>query len=155
MGISRLYLSYLAFKVKLYFFSLRFICLFSLFFASVGFIIPITSLLSLFGVLYGLFYAIAAFIGKMATAVCVKPMSDGLVLGTAMVGRGEVGILMAMQSLQSAIISEEIFVITIWAVLLNTIVSPYLFGYALKKKMEKEAENVVEENPSEMVPLEE
>lgn len=91
----------------------------------------------------------------MVTAVCVKPMSDGLVLGTAMVGRGEVGILMALQSVQGGIISEELFVVTIWAVLLNTIVSPYLFGYTLKKKMEKEAEVGIEENVSEMIPLEE
>jgi Kef-type K+ transport system membrane component KefB len=126
-----------------------------LFFASVGFIIPIRSLFSPLGMLYGLFYAVAAFIGKIATALCVKPLSDGWVLGTAMVGRGEVGILMAMQSMQSGTISQELFVITIWAVLLNTIVSPYLFGYALNKKLALETTKANEENLSEFVTLEE
>lgn len=91
------------------------------------------------GIEYGLLYSLAAFIGKIVTGIFAKSRVDMLVIGLAMVGRGEVGLLMASQSYQAAKISEEVFSITIWAVILNTVISPFLFNWSLKLKLRLES----------------
>lgn len=63
----------------------------SIFFASIGLVIPVATLFDPAAVGYGFLYVIPAFFGKFVTGAAMGNMPDGLIVGFAMVGRGELG----------------------------------------------------------------
>jgi hypothetical protein len=57
----------------------------------------------------------------------------GLLLGSAMVARGEIGLLIIEIGYnETPYVSEEGFITAIWAILLNTIVGPIVVGCLVK-----------------------
>jgi hypothetical protein len=57
----------------------------------------------------------------------------GLLLGSAMVARGEIGLLIIEIGYnETSYVSEEGFITAIWAILLNTIVGPVVVGCLVK-----------------------
>lgn len=55
-------------------------------------------------------------------------------LGMAMVARGEIGLLIIQLGLsETSFLSEEAFLVSIWAIVLNTIVGPVSVGLLLRK----------------------
>lgn len=62
----------------------------TVFFVSVGLLIPVDKLFSPIGIGYGLAYTIPAFLGKAVTGTLAPP-GQKIVVGAAMIGRGETG----------------------------------------------------------------
>lgn len=57
----------------------------------------------------------------------------GLLLGSAMVARGEIGLLIIEIGYnETAYVSEDGFITAVWAILLNTIIGPVTVGYLAK-----------------------
>lgn len=55
-------------------------------------------------------------------------------LGMAMVARGEIGLLIIQLGLNdTSFLSEEAFLVAIWAIVLNTIIGPVAVGLLLRK----------------------
>lgn len=58
---------------------------------------------------------------------------SGLLLGSAMVARGEIGLLIIEIGFnETSYVSEEAFITGVWAILLNTIVGPMAVGLLVK-----------------------
>lgn len=64
-------------------------------------------------------------------------------------GRGELGFLLASQALEKELITDLAFSVSMWALFLSTILSPFPFGYLLKKKRQREAQDLEEEEEEE------
>lgn len=63
-------------------------------------------------------------------------------LGMAMVARGEIGLLIIQLGLNdTSFLSEEAFLVAIWAIVLNTIVGPVSVGLLLRRLDETIAED--------------
>lgn len=105
-----------------------------------GFVIPIKQLFAPKCIAYGLGYAGISFAAKFLCGLYAKPQRDFFVVGMAMVGRGEVGLLMASQALEDHILPKEAFSITIWSILLNTFISPFLFHVAIQAKKKRDTQ---------------
>jgi hypothetical protein len=57
----------------------------------------------------------------------------GLLLGSAMVARGEIGLLIIEIGYnETSYVSEEGLITAVWAILLNTIIGPVIVGYLVK-----------------------
>lgn len=57
----------------------------------------------------------------------------GLLLGSAMVARGEIGLLIIEIGYnETSYVSKEGFITAVWAILLNTIIGPVTVGYLVK-----------------------
>lgn len=60
--------------------------------------------------------------------------TSATLLGMAMVARGEIGLLIIQLGLNDTMfVSEEAFLVCIWAIVLNTIVGPLSVGFLLHK----------------------
>lgn len=58
---------------------------------------------------------------------------SGLLLGSAMVARGEIGLLIIEIGYnETAYVSEDGFITGVWAILLNTIIGPVAVGVLVK-----------------------
>jgi hypothetical protein len=55
-----------------------------------------------------------------------------LIVGLSMVSRGEIGFLIANIGVSTNILSPQAFIVTIWAILLNTILGPIAVGLMVK-----------------------
>ena len=55
-----------------------------------------------------------------------------LIIGLSMVSRGEIGFLIANIGFSTNILSSKAFIVTIWAILLNTILGPIAVGLMVK-----------------------
>ncbi|OJZ92068.1 hypothetical protein ASPFODRAFT_201883 [Aspergillus luchuensis CBS 106.47] len=73
------------------------------------------------------------------STVCLS----GLLLGSAMVARGEIGLLIVEVGYnETSYVSEDAFITAVWAILLNTVLGPVTVGLLVKfhgKKIEKGA----------------
>ncbi|KAF9280353.1 hypothetical protein BGZ68_007296 [Mortierella alpina] len=121
----------------------------ALFFASIGMAIPLTKILEpvLFG--WGLVYAVIASLAKLTTMIAVSSKdssasASGLhssrisynvrwMVGTAMIARGELGLLMAQQAQQQGVMSPTAMVVTTWSVVLCTLIGIGALGLVMKK----------------------
>jgi hypothetical protein len=57
----------------------------------------------------------------------------GFLLGSAMVARGEIGLLIIEIGYnETSYVSQEGFITAVWAILLNTIIGPIAVGYLVK-----------------------
>ncbi|KAJ0114563.1 hypothetical protein J7T55_004807 [Diaporthe amygdali] len=124
-----------------------------LFFASIGFAIPFKRLWTGTVVWRGIVLSLLMTIGKAIVGLSVplwdhvyqrssipqrkKFSSDwapATLLGMAMVARGEIGLLIIQLGLNdTSFLSEEAFLVAIWAIVLNTILGPLSVGLLLNK----------------------
>ncbi|KAK3323170.1 Cation/H+ exchanger [Cercophora scortea] len=133
-----------------------------LFFASIGFAIPFKRLWAGEVLWKGLVYAILMLLGKVVVGACV-PVWDlvavdkkvveeksvlrlswapAALLGSAMVARGEIGLLIIQIGLnETPFLTEKAFVIGVWAIVLNTVVGPVVVGLLVKRMGARIAEN--------------
>jgi len=120
--------------------------LLAVFFGSIGFDLRVSILFEPWALLYGaLIYTILMFIAKLVTGVFAKPLSWStfFVIGTAMVGRGELGLYLSEQAQQAGVMSSQVFAATSWALILNTLLSPIIFGMVLRRHPHHEMRNNV------------
>ena len=61
-----------------------------------------------------------------------KGVYPALIVGWGMVSRGEIGFLIANIAFSTNILSKSAFIITIWAIVLNTILGPITVGLIVK-----------------------
>lgn len=112
-----------------------------IFFASVG----IEANLNGFGLktlMIALCMFIAAVVGKIigcgaAARAFRMSRSESLQVGAGMVSRGEVAIITANIGLEAGIITNEVFLPTIFVVILTTIITPILLKLSFSHKYEK------------------
>jgi Kef-type K+ transport system membrane component KefB len=104
-----------------------------LFFASIGFFLPIRDMFQRTNALYGLAYTVSSALTKFATAVLIRPWTHGIAAGVAMITRGELGLLLAQQALTSKILSESCFIVVCWAVILCTLFPPFFFNILIQR----------------------
>lgn len=118
----------------------------AIFFATIGFAIPLTKILEpvLFG--WGVVYAVIASLSKLATMVVVpariSSKEDGnretrynarWMVGAAMVARGELGLLMVQQAQLQGVMSQTAMVITTWSIVISTLVGVGAFSFVMKR----------------------
>ncbi|KAK4175258.1 putative Na(+)/H(+) antiporter [Triangularia setosa] len=134
-----------------------------LFFASIGFAIPFVELWTKEVIWKGVVFTILMVFSKLVVGLVIPvwdmisavrssksapPASDKIsarkaaiaswapatLLGTAMVARGEIGLLIIQIGLnETPFLTRKAFVIGVWAVVLNTIIGPVSVGVLLKK----------------------
>jgi Kef-type K+ transport system membrane component KefB len=123
-----------------------------LFFASVGFAIPFTELWTGEVIWKGVVYTFLMAFGKLVVGLVI-PACDLLahrrkdidtptraswgpaaLLGSAMVARGEIGLLIIQVGLnETPFLTHKAFAIGVWAIVLNTILGPVMVGMLLKR----------------------
>lgn len=90
----------------------------------------------------------AAIAGKFLTGLwSAPPKTPGYMLlfvqvGSAMVGRGELGFVVAKMALAMGLLHERSFSACIWALLLATILGPFMFQYFLKFDVPSKDEDI-------------
>ncbi|KAG0289522.1 hypothetical protein BGZ96_006952 [Linnemannia gamsii] len=119
----------------------------AIFFATIGFAIPLTKILEpvLFG--WGVVYAVIASLSKLVTMVVVPtrisseeegdketPYNARWMVGTAMVARGELGLLMVQQAQLQGVMSQTAMVITTWSIVLSTLVGVGAFSFVMERR---------------------
>merc|ERR1712137_111725 len=105
----------------------------SVFFVSVGFLVPVTLLFRWDTIVLGVIFTIPAVLTKLAVGGFESTWNKRLILGWSMVGRGEVGFMMASSAYAGGVLPEKIFLIVMWALILATSLSPFPFQYFVKK----------------------
>lgn len=124
-----------------------------LFFASIGFAIPFTKLWTGTVVWRGIVLSLLMVIGKAVVGLSIPfwdlvsrgpqvkqqrrlpgDWAPAALLGMAMVARGEIGLLIIQLGLNDTnFLSEEAFLVAIWAIVLNTILGPLSVGILLNR----------------------
>ncbi|KAK4163348.1 Hsp70 ATPase ssc1 [Cladorrhinum sp. PSN259] len=130
-----------------------------LFFASVGFAIPFIDLWTGEVIWKGIVFTLLMAFGKVIVgavvpvwdlisvkrrrldgsqaakkSVLLSSWAPATLLGTAMVARGEIGLLIIQIGLnETPFLSKKAFVIGVWAIILNTVIGPVSVGFLLKK----------------------
>lgn len=106
--------------------------------ASVGFSIPVAALFHASAIKYGLCLTLAAFLGKFVSGIFgmlpPTPFLSAIQVGFAMVGRGELGYMMASEASETGLMGDTAFSATVWALTLCTIGGPVLFKIAVSEK---------------------
>jgi len=106
--------------------------------ATVGFAIPLDALVDPSNLLCGFVLTLAAILGKFLTGAWSNlPTAPGywllfIQIGSAMVGRGELGFVVAKMALHMGLLTQKSFSACIWALLLATIIGPFMFQFFLK-----------------------
>ncbi|KAG0003403.1 hypothetical protein BGZ80_003590 [Entomortierella chlamydospora] len=116
----------------------------AIFFATIGFAIPLTKILdpTLFG--WGIAYTVIASFSKLITAVLVpsspqpadgrrQRSNDRWVVGTAMIARGELGLLMVQQALLQGVMGESVMIVTTWSIVLCTLIGIGALGFVMNR----------------------
>lgn len=115
----------------------------SIFFASAGFGVPVAVLFDRKTCLLGLACSLAAMLGKLLSGLCSQ--RSRWCVGWAMVARGELGFVMAGQALARNLTTQEAFDVTVWAVVVNTLVAPPIFQRLLAQLPAGEDRELVDE----------
>jgi Kef-type K+ transport system membrane component KefB len=112
----------------------------SIFFLAVGFHVPLRDMfVPLKGFGLGVGYAVPAIVGKLVTGFIVgADVRKAFVVGWAMVGRGELGFVMAGSAFRNGLLDSTAYVASVWALLVATLVSPIQMRAALRRWKEKE-----------------
>ncbi|KAG0241264.1 hypothetical protein BGW41_006118 [Actinomortierella wolfii] len=114
----------------------------SIFFATIGFAVPLTRILdpTLFG--WGVLYAIIASLSKFAVMILAPASTpDGRVdkqgarwlVGTAMMARGELGLLMIQQASLQGVVGQSVMVVTTWSIVLSTLAGIGALSLVMRK----------------------
>jgi hypothetical protein len=80
---------------------------------------------------YGLIATVVAALAKYASGIVTLNMLDANVVGCGMIGRGDLGFLLISQAFDEGLVDEKGMGITLWALILCTMVSPFLFKLSL------------------------
>jgi Kef-type K+ transport system membrane component KefB len=124
-----------------------------IFFLSIGLSVPVAGgLFTAEAVGVGALNSAAAVVGKLVTGVFVPfaqlrvcggsrkraargeySIFAGWTLGWAMVGRGELGFVMAREAHASGLLDDFLLSVTVWALLVATLVSPLVFGPSIQR----------------------
>ena len=112
--------------------------------ATVAFEVPVSALLRADALGEGMAMTAAAVAGKFASGAWAAPLVDGggacaarhfwvawLQVGCAMVGRGELGFVLATESLEAGLFEQRAYCATIWALVLATLLGPVAFRLSL------------------------
>ena len=115
-------------------------------FATLGFSIPARDLFSTEGFGLGLLYTVPAFLGKFCLGSFVPSkdgkcggggfvgnLDDALVVGWAMVARGELGFVMAQTSRNDGLMDDTTYAACVWALFLCTLMPPLFFGQSVRR----------------------
>lgn len=107
-----------------------------IFFASIGFEVPIDSMGSGKAFGYGLLMLIPSIGGKLLAGIVrlrtkTKPVAEALLVGWAMVGRGEFAFLVATTAFDENILKNESFSIVVWALLMSSLMFPFAFRFVM------------------------
>ncbi|ORY09414.1 hypothetical protein BCR34DRAFT_625723 [Clohesyomyces aquaticus] len=123
-----------------------------LFFASIGFAIPFMDLWTAEAFWKGPIYTILMLVGKVVVGLVIPVAAinrrppgtsireyfiesfwPAILLGSAMVACGEIGLLIVQLGLNNKpYLSREAFVTAVWAIVLNTILGPVTIGFIVK-----------------------
>ena len=104
----------------------------SVFFLSVGTRIPLRGMFDSSGVALGAGYSIVAVAGKLVTgAWCHPDWPKARAVGWAMVGRGELGFVMAQSAHAGGLMGDAPYAASVWALLIATAASPVFMRRAI------------------------
>ncbi|KAK9765011.1 hypothetical protein K7432_006994 [Basidiobolus ranarum] len=104
-----------------------------IFFSSIGFIVPVSSLFNPENFGNAAIYTLAMAITKFLAGMWVKPtIPDGVVVDIAMIARGEIGLVMASESVKNGMMGNSAFVVTVWAIIVCTFIAPLGVAWGLK-----------------------
>lgn len=103
-----------------------------IFFVVTGMGVSLAALFSFKILLLALGISLAAFIGKYVSGLFLKG-DQRMIVGLAMIPRGEVGLIFAAVGRSLNVIDDEIFSLIVAVVLITTIVGPFLLSQQLKK----------------------
>ncbi|CAG8530457.1 2431_t:CDS:1 [Paraglomus brasilianum] len=103
-----------------------------IFFASIGFIIPIRGLFTPTNFGYGVAYSAVATFAKFIAGF-VTSMDDKVAIGLAMVARGEVGLVIVKQAFDIGIMNVNAMSVTCWALILCTIIGAVGSNYTIRR----------------------
>lgn len=109
-----------------------------LFFASIGFAVPVSELFDAEALKFGVLLIVIAVVSKVMTGVF--DWKNKWVIGWAMVGRGELGFVMAEEAFTTKLTGKLTFSITVWALLISTLLSPIVFRKLLKRQKQAQAQ---------------
>ena len=73
--------------------------------------------------------------------IFLKSKSRGLIVGTGMISRGEVGLIVAQIGIVSGILSTSIYSMIVIMAVITTVISPILLRLFYKKLQDKNNEN--------------
>ena len=111
----------------------------SVFFLSVGTRIPLRGMFDSSGVALGAGYSVLAVAGKLVTgAWCHPDWPKARAVGWAMVGRGELGFVMAQSARAGGLMGDAPYVASVWALLVAMAASPVFMRRAIdvRKRLE-------------------
>jgi len=105
-----------------------------IFFVYVGISVDLSQLdLTLSGLLVLLWLALIAIVTKLASGMAAKgPLRRKVIIGSAMIPRGEVGLVFAEMGLQLNIIQPKLFTEMVLIIAITSIVGPLLLKWSLK-----------------------
>lgn len=110
----------------------------SIFFGTLGFVIPVRDMFDIHSFLYGLLYTIPAIVGKFVCGVFAFDLKDNFfVVACAMVGRGELGFVMGVESRDNGIFTNQALAICCWALVIATFIAPFFFKLSLNHKLKQ------------------
>ena len=112
---------------------------------TVGFVVPVGDLFESRAFGEGLVLTVAAILGKFLSGAwgeSIAPPGEPVAsrfywgaflrIGCAMIGRGELGFMLAVTSLEDRIISQRAYSATVWALMLATLLGPFAFRLSMK-----------------------
>lgn len=114
-----------------------------LFFASIGCSIPFLDLFTGRRIWRGLVYTALMIAGKLLAGIwplVVAPRSwraacvPALFVGSALVARGEIGVLIATVANADGVLDEDAYLEAVWAILLCTLLGPPVVGFIVRKR---------------------
>lgn len=113
--------------------------------ATVAFTVPLDALLDGGALGHGMLLTLAAILGKFLSGAWAAPLRspDGslagraywcpfLQVGCAMIGRGELGFVLAKEALEAGLMPSRAYCATVWALLLATLLGPFAFRLSLR-----------------------
>lgn len=109
-----------------------------LFFGATGLGIPIGTLFEREAFTKGLL--VTAFSKWVSGLAVVRPLPLVNIIGCGMIGRGDIGFVLISDSRAAGIVTDVQHGATVWALIICTVVSPPLFGLALKARAKEHNE---------------
>eukprot|EP00939_MAST-03C_sp_MAST-3C-sp1_P002855 g2855.t1 len=116
----------------------------TVFFVSVGATIPLSALLSGSAILKGLLLTVFAVLSKHVAGAYLlcggisrdrrDRLNDWNVVGWALVGRGELGLVIGQTARDHGLLDDEAFAIVVFSIIASTLLSPIVFTVYLRRR---------------------
>lgn len=104
-----------------------------IFFVLTGMNVDLSSLSNPKVLLLAIALTVAAFVGKYCSSFFAGPNVKKMVIGFGMIPRGEVQLIFAAIGKELGVVTPEVFSAIVIVVIVSTIFSPILLGYALRE----------------------